>query len=477
MRSLLSVLLLGCAPLVLSAQEQYGIAHSDYAGTDALFLNPARVAGQWPYMDVRISGVGLFLWNDLVAMAGEQHDLLGEVRKGLRGTSGEIRLRETMRLGDHSGFVRSEALAPGFSMAVGRGGIAAGIRSRALMGATGISPQVGRFLFNGMGFVPQHGQRFQEEGLHIAAAAWTEASVTYAHIVHAQGFAMISVGGTARYLMGHSGAGLDVDVLDYTVSDTARADLFQLDARYGVAMPAFDAGRGWGGDLGVVYERTMDEADRYVPHRTGCDPMRYRYRVGISLIDLGGIRYTDAVAGSVHAGSSAIADYEDLDIGGAEDVDSLLTTFGGHVPAQDLRIGMPTALSLQFDQRITDLFHVALGGVQRIPFGEAMRLRRPNSLALTPRFGMKYAELAVPVSVIEYDIRRPVVGVMLRLNNIVIGSDNVLPFIARRDVHTADVYFRVKWTIFRSPHCKGKGKARTRHTPGAPEAIPCMQPN
>ena len=122
MRSLLALLLAGYVPAVLCAQEQYGIAHSNYAGTDAVFLNPARVAGQWPYADIRITGADLFLWNDLVAMAGERHTLLGEVRNGMQGTSGEIQLRETVRMSDHRAFVQAHALAPGFTLALGRGG-------------------------------------------------------------------------------------------------------------------------------------------------------------------------------------------------------------------------------------------------------------------------------------------------------------------------------------------------------------------
>ena len=31
------------------------------------------------------------------------------------------------------------------------------------------------------------------------------------------------------------------------------------------------AGSGWGLDLGVVYEHTLDDAERFVPHRSAAD--------------------------------------------------------------------------------------------------------------------------------------------------------------------------------------------------------------
>ena len=82
--------------------------------------------------------------------------------------------------------------------------------------------------------------------------------------------------------------------------------------------------------------------------------------------------------------------------------------------------------------------------------------------------------LAVPVTMYEYDPRRSGVGVMLRLNNLVIGSDNMLPLLTRGNLYGVDAYVRLKWTIFRSPVCRGKKKAA--HRPGDGNALPCVLP-
>ena len=63
----------------------------------------------------------------------------------------------------------------------------------------------------------------------------------------------------------------------------------------------------------------------------------------------------------------------------------------------------------------------------------------------------------------------------------VIGSDNLLSLVSmpsagrqRGGPFGTDVYFRIKWTVFRGPACKG-GKTRV-HKAGVREAMPCKFP-
>jgi hypothetical protein len=74
----------------------------------------------------------------------------------------------------------------------------------------------------------------------------------------------------------------------------------------------------------------------------------------------------------------------------------------------------------------------------------------------------------------EYDIHRPGVGLMLRMNNVIIGSDHILPMLVRSDIYGFDLYFRIKWTIFKGPYCNGK--KQMPHIPGDRNALPCVTP-
>ncbi|HRH38293.1 MAG TPA: DUF5723 family protein, partial [Flavobacteriales bacterium] len=278
---LLPILVLVSAPLF--AQERFGISSSNYAGADATYLNPARSAGQWPYADVRLVGFDLYAWNSLVAWGNRDQKLVGELRNGMSGTAnGELVMRGNMR-GDNCAFVQAELLGPAFSLVLGKGTIGAGVRTRSFTSATGVSDAFGNFIYNGFNYLPQRGIRYNDDHTRLLTATWTEVAVNYGRILRAEGFGILSAGVNAHYNIGHMGGALQFSTLDYTVLDSGQLDLHQVTTSYGVAMPAFNAGSGWGGDIGFTYERTIDEADGYMPHHASgsCDPRKYRYRIGL----------------------------------------------------------------------------------------------------------------------------------------------------------------------------------------------------
>jgi hypothetical protein len=156
-------------------------------------------------------------------------------------------------------------------------------------------------------------------------------------------------------------------------------------------------------------------------------------------------------------------------------VDSLISNSLGLAEREEkFRMGLPTAVSGQFDYHVVSKLYVAADVVQNIASRHTFRLRRPNTLAIVPRFETKRFEIAVPIVLHEYNLARPSVGIMLRVNSIIIGSDHVLPMLARTDIYGMDLYVRIKWTIFKGPYCNGK--RQLPHSPGDPSALPCTTP-
>ena len=459
----------------LFAQEQIGIVHSNYAGTDAVGLNPARLSGQWAWTDIRIVGADIFAWNDHVYVRGRDRSVLGEVRESVRTADGDrFSFNESLASGDRAAFVMASVKGPAVAMSRGLNGFGAHIATRFGLSVSGVGNGFARFAYNGLTYTPQHGIRYEERNMRVLAAAWTEFGASYARQLVSRDFTRLSIGATAKYLVGHGGAALGFGALDYTVLDTVAAVIHQASGEYGLAMPAMNAGKGFAFDAGVTYERTLEEADGYIPH-TACDPLGYKYRIGFSLIDIGGLRFADAYAGSFDASVADFSDYPAVEANDADAVDSLISASLSAFQRRDqLRIGLPTAASLQYDQRVMDHVYVAGALVQNLSFGDALRIRRPNTVSIAPRFETRRFELAVPVTMYEYDPRRSGVGVMLRLNNLVIGSDNMLPLLTRGNLYGLDAYVRLKWTIFRSPVCRGKKKAA--HRPGDGNALPCVLP-
>ena len=464
--------------LSLRAQEQLGLALSDHAGTDALPLNPARLAAQWPWLDIGIVGVNAFAWNDRVALARRPRTWLGEAGALSQGRSeGELELVDLFGRDRYKALSMSRVIGPSFALSAGRTGIGAHVSARNITSVTGVDAPLADFLFNGLDHRPRHGERYRNEDLRVLSASWTEFGISVARIVHARGHHLLSVGGTGRYLTGLQATAMVLNTLDYTVIDSMQAEVHEATGHYAFAGPDVTAGSGWGMDLGLVYEHTLDEVDLHVPHRSGggCAPMDHDLRIGVSLLDLGGLRFGQATAGSFEQGTAYFPDYDAIDVSGLEGVDSLFrASVSTFAPESGMRIGLPTALSVQVDKRIADGLYLAGAWVQQLSSRSGDRLRRPNTLALVPRFEKQRFAIAVPVLLREYDIARPAVGLMLRLNNIVVGTDHLLPLVTRRDLYAADLYVRVKWTVFRGPYCRGKRSGP--RTPGDREAFPCTDP-
>lgn len=458
-----------------NAQEQFGLANSNWAGTDAVPLNPARLATQWPWLDINIVGANVFAWNNYVFLS-KQHSLVGEIRNGVKGTNGDLVIGTDRSLRDKKLFSNVEFKGPAFAWSLGRTAIGLSLRSRSVSSAVGIPNSLAVFASEGLGYSPQHGIRYPESNFRLSSAAWTEFGGSIGRILIAQGNTLFSGGVTAKYVMAHAGAALQVDEFDYEVLDTARIEVYNARAQYGFAMPGTNAGNGFGVDVGFEYQRTENEVDRYVPHResTGCKPAVYLWRLGVSVIDIGGMKFNEAVSGTLTASTASIPDYDDMEMDGVDGLDSLFASdFTGYRSNKDLHIGLPTAVSIQYDRRVTNTFFIGADLVQPMAGAHGTRLRRAVTVAIVPRYETKRLEAALPIVLHEY--RKPTVGLMLRLNNLIVGTDNILPLIARPNVYSVDAYVRLKITLFRSPFCRGRKDTGATSKPGA-TSMPCVAP-
>jgi hypothetical protein len=78
----------------------------------------------------------------------------------------------------------------------------------------------------------------------------------------------------------------------------------------------------------------------------------------------------------------------------------------------------------------------------------------------------------MPLSLYQY--KRPQLGLCMRLNSIIIGSDDLGALLFKKDIYGADVYLSLKYTIFKHWKCGAKPKKINykRHVGGAPPP-PC----
>jgi hypothetical protein len=331
-----------------------------------------------------------------------------------------------------------------------------------------------------MGYVPQHGFEFSGKDIKLNAMAWGELGFSYARILKASGTNMYTGGITVKRLFGITAASFLLDDINYNVIDDKDLDIINLSGAYAYALPAFGAGKGWGFDLGFTYKKTYDNVDDYVPHspKNGCRESNYLYKLGVSLIDFGKIKFSSgAQERSLTNATAYWQNYSGSNSNGAEGVDSALyhefNNVSGSVVSKNSFVSkLPTAVSVQFDYNIYKRFFIASTYTKGLPH-KHLGVQRADVLSLTPRFEIKRLEVALPVTLYQY--QNFYTGLALRFNSIIIGTDRIGPYISSPDLNGIDFYVAVKYTIFKRLACASKKQKEPKSGNHNIRMVPCSK--
>ena len=221
-----------------------------------------------------------------------------------------------------------------------------------------------------------------------------------------------------------------------------------------------------------VYKNRND--DFYNPCKRSKGEKPYDYRLGVSLVDVGYLKYTSGTR--TYAFNHLNTDWYGIDttsFGGLVQTDSILSDqfYGNYRRSRDQRsmtMYLPTAAAIQFDVAFTENYFVNLSVIQRVPLGKNS-IRRANQIAITPRFESRRIEIALPIS--SYELFRPRIGLSFRFGIFTIGTDMISPLFGLTDSYGADLYFGIAWRNFKS--CDGNNRKRGRK----PQIENCFKKN
>lgn len=437
------------------AQEQFGIASGNYSPTQSLFMNPASIADSRAYRDIHIAGAGFFIDNDLLFFSKKDVKL---TRGSSQFEDAPMPLQNSKGWKKH-GYADVRIQGPSFTAVFGRFAVGIHTAARSVVDVRGVTPELSNFIFEGLDYTPQQDVVHREKNVRANGMAWSEAGITLGGVIVQSDKNMLSAAVTPRRLFGIAGGGMQVNELNFQVGDSAYFDLDNLDAQVGYAMPAWNSGRGWGFNMGLSYKRMKEDVSDYkaFSKQSNCEAPEYRYKIGISLLDLGSLKFDRKVEFyNVDGLAIDAANYNDDLPSSMEELDSLLNAdIGAHITEDgSFRVSLPTALSLQFDWNIGRNFYTSATWIQGIPKKDKLGVQRASVINITPRYELRRFEVAVPVSLYQY--RYPRVGLALRFNNIFIGTDRLGPWLLNPDIYGVDLYVGLKYTIFKSRHCKSR---------------------
>lgn len=464
------------------SQEQTGMRLERYAGIYSAAINPANTGFMPHPWEVSLFSLDAFVENRYAYLADTRlaevlrrpDDIryIGDANPG-ESREGYLYQHFFEHKGRMYGVAQLRGGGPSLAFHIGPS-LTVGLTTqlRTLVSSYGIPEALA---FSNLDALPRFETR-QTKSLALAGMGWAEWGLNLGYRFEQDNGLSTSIGITPKYLQGFEGLyarssaplffqKMQRDTLNFSNADLAYglsfSDVLGDSIPYGD--PLRRSGSGGGVDLGIAWSMEDDDSE---------DPRDYRWRAGIALLDLGSVRFKrHSVAYQLQSDSSLNVPPDLLT--SASNVNEatyqLARVFGQTLQeatvADQFSIGLPTALSMQIDYRIRRNVYLGALWIQRIPLGKTS-LKRPNTLAITPRFEHKWVSVSLPV--VLSDWRSPRFGLAARLAWLYVGSDNLPSLLGKQKFSGTDLYVGLKVNGFafgrlNLPKFKGGGGGGTRN--------------
>ncbi len=440
--------------LPIPAQEKLGIANSNYSSINSIFLNPASSVDSRTFIQANLVSPNIFALNNEAFLPSFN---LWAAAKGDVSPLGVSTTKLNKFL-----YTKVDICGPEVIVSTREIGFGFFVRGRVEADVRNIPYDISNTLKKQVMDTSKKSFDLNIRNLKAAEMSWVEYGVNFGKMYFKHSNVLISWGGNLKYLTGINIAYADIYRVQAHIDHSA-INISDVRAKMSFNQPGWNTGKGLGTDLGVTYKKTLDWVDTYFPNskKSNCKYIDYRYKIGVSLLDLGAIRF----AGNTYKGTIAGHTYIDNLL--KVNPDSILqNSFQVSKQTSPIWATLPTALSVQADWNMTyylhsakDLhFYVNTSAVQGLTMAGVTGVQRANTLSVTPRYERRNIEIAVPLTL--YGYLYPQVGLAFRFRTFVLGMDNVLPLVVKNDTYGVNVYFGLGISMFKNPACKAKPKVK-----------------
>lgn len=440
------------------AQSYLGFYHDNYAGVQGVLFNPASIVDSRFRTDINLFSMSSSVGNDLygvkifdVFKSGYDFDL--EAKKNFSNANNAVMNTDVM--GPSVMF----NIAPKHTLAVYT-------RARAVLNVIDVNGKV----INDI--TKDNSTSFPSATLgspNAVGNSWGEFGISYAAVLYQKGQHFLKGGITAKYLQGVANYHLQAtgvtmayneDLIlpqnsTYTTTGTAIYGSSQ-DFVTNSDVDIDSKSNGFGVDLGLVYEWRPD----YDASRADINDLKYvnkyKLRFGLSLNDLGSMKYDKGVRNSYDLNKTITQD----DYNGADNFDEFLKdNYPATVVNGAVKSKLPTAIHADVDWNIHNKFYLnANGDIGMVTKTKLNQNSIGNRVSLTPRYESKWFSFYVPVSYMDYS-KQTQIGVGLRTGVFFIGSGSIISNVISNNSKAADFHLGVKIPVYQT-------KAKDKDTDG-----------
>ena len=474
-----------CSTGVVRSQEMLGTTLGNYAGINSVQLNPSLMHNSKLWLDIELTGTGMFIQNNYLYLSRSEFVLWDLFKPGYVLPSHledyGVEVRSFYRY-DNSGnknlFLNARINGPGVMINWGDHAFGLHTTVRSVSTLRNIPYHLANFLYLGLNYPPQQDINYHsEKPFLVSQMSWFEAGISYAYKVYEKGFDRFDAGISVRKLFGFAGLYMAGDNLDYIVPDDTTIQINNLKADYGFSIPVdyssnepgmitdpLFSGGGWGFDLGVTYTRLRKvHQQQYFERLCEQKHMDYVYRIGLSLIDVGGVKFKERA--QTHRIDNRSSTWENLSDFSFQTINQLMDTisykfYGDESAAYTgdrFTLWLPSALSVQFDYHHFKNWYINGSLFLPVQFSQ-ISLQRPAMIAITPRYESRWFEANLPVSL--YDWHQLRLGLSLRFYILTIGTEKLGPYFGIGNFNGMDIYFTIK-IPFEKGFCRLSGSSKT----------------
>jgi outer membrane protein OmpA-like peptidoglycan-associated protein len=439
----------------LSAQSQsyLGYYYDNYAGVQGALYNPATIVDSRFKADINLFSASGLLGNDYYGLKvfdalKENFDFEKEAKKFTSSSNNFI--------------LNTDVMGPSFMFNIApKHSIAVFTRARSIVNVNNIDgellDQLSNEFDNGKDFISKN------QNFNMVANAWAELGVSYATVLMNKEKHFLKGGLTLKYLQGIGNAYANSDNISVNYDNTGTPlTVNNTITTTGTLTYGKDANidsgndykfqkesNGIGADLGFIYEYRPDYTAYELQGKSGKitfkDKNKYKFRLGLSLTDIGSIRYKDATEKAHNLNRVTPVTEAQYDALNAND---FLDTYYPATQTSARKVNLPSALHVNADWNMHKKFYLNLNGDINLNSRTSGINKNTieNTISVTPRYEVKWFSFYLPVGYLQYSGMQA--GAGFRLGPLFVGSGSIISNLISSESKGVDVHVGLKIPIY-----------------------------
>jgi hypothetical protein len=482
------------------SQEMQAVTQSKYAGIHGAFLNPSMPVLSPLYLDINLVSANVFVQNNYIYIFSEE-DKIGRIvgRDIQSAVPGQKFYSDSYTPSAKYGQVNVSILGPSAAVMVGKHafGITTGMRS--ITSIREMPYTLAKFFYEGLYFPPQYDMTFDyPDKMTFGSLHWGELGFNYSGLIVDNYDNNVSAGLTVKKLMGYSGAYVTMEHLSYRVPNHDTLIVYDADMEAGLSVPLnytdnsfmsspITRGSGTGVDIGITWERKAPNGSNNDHFDKLCsqDYTPYLFRAGVSVTDIGSIKFTDnSMKLRVTDGSLFWPGISGTQFTNVNDMAGELSNrFFGN--PQSLRVDdqftitLPAMVNVHADVNLTAIIagrtstslsynlHKSKGslfsargewfisGLVMLPIiSRNSTVVRQSLISAGARYETRYMQVGINTSLSGFDTF--MLGANVRIGYFFVGTDNLVSFLKLNDYTGTNLYAGLKFNLIKG-RCRDNG--------------------